>query len=83
MLLMTVILIAVFFVFSFFFFALKKRKPFLRAFLAMAIGLAALFAVNVFSGWTGVYVPVTRLTLLTSVAGGIPGVALIVLLMCI
>ena len=80
MLSMFLIMAGVFVIFSFIQFAQKKKKPFLRAFLIMLIGTAALFAVNLISAWTGVYIPVTRLTLLTSAIGGVPGVALLVLL---
>ena len=69
-----------FFVFSFIHYAEKKKKPFKRAFLSMLPGLVVLCGVNLLAGLTGVYIPVTQLTLLTSMAGGIPGVALLVLL---
>lgn len=69
-----------FLIFSFIHYASKKKKPFKRAFLSMAIGILTLCMVDAFSGMTGVYIPVTNLTLLTSMAGGIPGVALLVLL---
>ena len=70
----------IFLLFSFIHYAAKNKKPFKRAFLSMLFGLLALCAVNAVSTMTGVYLPVTRLTLLTSVAGGVPGVALLVLL---
>ena len=70
----------IFLLFSFIHYAAKIKKPFKRAFLSMLFGLLALCAVNIASSLTGVYIPVTRLTLLTSVAGGIPGVALLALL---
>ena len=72
--------VSTFLVFSFIHYAAKKKKPFKRAFLSMLSGIAALCAVNLFAGMTGVYIPVTQLTLLSSMAGGIPGVALMVLL---
>lgn len=46
----------------------------------MLIGVVTLCVVNLLAGLTGVYVPVTNLTLMTSIAGGVPGVALMVLL---
>ena len=46
----------------------------------MLSGIAVLCAVNLLAGMTGVYIPVTKLTLLASMAGGIPGVAALVLL---
>ena len=49
----------------------------------MLLGVLVLCAVNLLAGFTGVYIPVTKLTLLASMAGGIPGVALMVLLSAI
>ena len=72
--------ISTFLIFSFIHYAAKKKKPFKRAFLSMLIGVLVLCTVNLLAGFTGVYIPVTKLTLLTSMAGGIPGVALLVLL---
>lgn len=69
-----------FLIFSFIHFAAKKKKPFKRAFLSMLIGILVLCGVNLLSGLTGVYIPVTKLTLLASMAGGVPGVAVLVLL---
>ncbi|MBQ3264969.1 MAG: pro-sigmaK processing inhibitor BofA family protein [Ruminococcus sp.] len=75
-----IVTVSTFLVFSFIHYAAKKKKPFKRAFLSMLLGVATLCAVDLFAGLTGVYIPVTRLTLLTSLAGGVPGVALLVLL---
>lgn len=72
--------ISTFLVFSFIHYAAKKKKPFKRAFISMLIGVAALIAVDLLAGLTGVYIPVTKLTLAASLAGGVPGVALLVLL---
>ena len=72
--------VGVFLIFSFIHYAAKKKKPFLRAFLSMLIGVGVLTLVNLLSGLTGVYVPVTRLSLLTSLIGGVPGVAVLVML---
>ena len=80
MLFIVIVSLSTFLIFSFIHYAAKKKKPFKRAFLSMLIGVAVLCAVNLLSGFTGVYIPVTKLTLLTSMAGGIPGVALLVLL---
>ncbi|MBQ6336188.1 MAG: pro-sigmaK processing inhibitor BofA family protein [Ruminococcus sp.] len=74
------ILLAVFVAFAFVHFAAKKKKPFRRAFLSMLIGIGTMCAVNLMTGLTGVFVPVTRLTVLVSAIGGVPGVALMVLL---
>ena len=80
MLFIVIVSLSTFLIFSFIHYAAKKKKPFKRAFLSMLIGVAVLSAVNLLAGFTGVYIPVTKLTLLTSMAGGIPGVALLVLL---
>ena len=71
---------ATFLIFSFIHYAAKKKKPFKRAFLSMLTGLLLLAAVDILSGVTGVYIPVTKLSLLISTVGGAPGVALMVLL---
>ena len=80
MLLFVIVSVSVFLVFSFIHYASKKKKPFKRALLSMMAGIVTLFAVNLLSGLTGVYIPVTRLTLLSSLIGGVPGVALLALL---
>lgn len=69
-----------FLLFSFIHYAGKKKKPFLRAFLSMAIGVGTLTLLNLLSGMTGVYIPVTKLSLLTSAIGGVPGVVVMALL---
>ena len=69
-----------FLLFSFIHYAAKKKKPFKRAFISMLIGVGSLTAVNLLSGLTGVYVPVTELSLTVSAVGGVPGVALMVLM---
>lgn len=73
-------MLSAFVLFSFIHYAAKKKKPFRRAFLSMLCGAAILGVVDLLSGLTGVYIPVTELTLFTSVIGGIPGVSLLVLL---
>ena len=80
MLTILIVSISVFLIFSFIHYAAKKKKPFTRAFLSMLTGILVLCAVNLLSGLTGVYLPVTKLTLLASMIGGVPGVALLVLL---
>ena len=72
--------ILLFLVFSFIHYAAKKKKPFRWAFLSMLSGIAVLYGVNLCAGFSGVYVPVTQLTLLVSAVGGVPGVAVLVLL---
>lgn len=70
----------IFLLFSFIHYASKKKKPFKRAFLSMLVGILTLAAVNLLSPLTTVYLPVTELSLTISAAGGIPGVALLVIL---
>ena len=74
------IFIAIFLVLSFIHYAAKKKKPFRRAFLSMLLGTAALGVVDLLSPLTTVYIPITELSLAVSAAGGIPGVALLVIL---
>ena len=69
-----------FILFSFIHYAGKKKKPFLRAFLSMLLGVTSLTLIDLTSGLTGVYLPVTELSLTTAAVGGVPGTALMVLL---
>lgn len=46
----------------------------------MGAGAATLTAVNLLSGLTGVVIPVSLLSVLVSLIGGIPGVTLILFL---
>lgn len=80
MLIAFIVSVSTFLVFSFIHYASKKKKPFKRALLSMLLGVATLCAVDLLAGITGVYIPLTRLTLFTSLVGGMPGVALLVLL---
>ena len=72
--------VGAFLLFSFIHYAAKKKKPFLRAFLSILLGIGSLTLVDVLSGLTGVYVPITRLSLLVSALGGVPGTTILVLL---
>lgn len=74
------ILIGIYLVLSFIHYAAKKKKPFKRAFLSMLCGVVTLAVVNLLSTLTTVYIPVTWLSLTVSAAGGVPGVALLVIL---
>lgn len=60
--------------------AAKNKRPFKRAFLSMCIGALTMLAINLTSGFTGVSIPVSLLSILTSVIGGVPGVTLILAL---
>lgn len=73
-------LFTTFILFSFIHYLSHSKKPFKRAFLSILIGLLSLCAVNLLSGFTSVYIPVTTLSLLTSAVGGLPGTALLVML---
>lgn len=74
------IFVGIFLVLSFIHYAAKKKKPFKRAFLSMLCGIVTLGIINLLSTLTTVYIPVTSLSLTVSAAGGIPGVALMVIL---
>ncbi|MBQ2971348.1 MAG: pro-sigmaK processing inhibitor BofA family protein [Ruminococcus sp.] len=74
-----VISFVTFLVFSFIHYLGKNKKPCKRAFLSLLWGPLVLIAVNVLSSVTNVLVPISELSLMTSIAGGIPGVALLVL----
>ena len=70
----------IFLVFSFIHYAGKNKKPFKRALVSVIAGVGALTIINLLSGFSGLYIPVTKLSLLISAAGGIPGVAFLVLM---
>ena len=52
----------------------KNRRPLIRAFLSMLSGLCALTAVDIAGVFTGVFIPLSMLSICASVIGGIPGV---------
>ena len=58
----------------------KNKKPLLRAFGSMIIGLSALFLVNVTSVITQVHIPISMFTVGVSAGGGVPAVALLLFL---
>ena len=74
------IFVGIFLVISFIHYASKKKKPFKRALLSMLTGVLTLALIDFLSPLTTVYVPVTELSLIISSAGGVPGVALMVIL---
>jgi len=53
----------------------KKKKPLRRAFLLMLSGVVTLFLVDLLSSYTGVYLPLSALSLTASACGGVPAVA--------
>ena len=74
------ILLSALLVFAALHFAEKNKRPFKRALLSMLAGAATLTAVNLLSPFSGVYIPVGTLSVLTSVIGGVPGVTLLLFL---
>ena len=60
--------------------AAKNKRPVKRALLSMGAGAVTRAAVNLLSGLTGVVIPVSLLSVLVSLIGGIPGVTLILFL---
>jgi hypothetical protein len=56
------------------------QKPVRKAFGGILIGLAALLAVNLTGGFTGVTLPVSMLSIGVSAVGGIPGVTMLLLM---
>lgn len=71
-----IIVFAVFLIFATIHYIGKSKKPFKRALISMSCGIATLLAVNLSGGFTGVFLPVSLLSLLVSLIGGIPGVTL-------
>ncbi|MBQ4569295.1 MAG: pro-sigmaK processing inhibitor BofA family protein [Ruminococcus sp.] len=53
----------------------KKKKPFKRAFRIMIFGVIMLICVDLASKFTGVYIPISPLSLAVSSCLGVPGVA--------
>ncbi|MCD8025939.1 MAG: pro-sigmaK processing inhibitor BofA family protein [Clostridiales bacterium] len=54
----------------------KSKHPFKRSLLSLTCGLLTLLAVNLSGTFTGVYLPVSLMSILISMLGGIPGVTL-------
>lgn len=69
-----------FILFSVLHFYSKKKHPAKRALLSMLIGILTLIAVDLCSSFTGVYIPISLLSVLISTIGGVPGVTLILIL---
>ena len=68
------------FIFSVLHYLSKKKHPLKRALISMIVGALTLTAVNLCSGFTGVYIPISLLSIFISVIGGVPGVALMLIL---
>lgn len=58
----------------------KHKKPVRRACVSMLSGLLSLIAVNISGIFTGITLPVSLLSLMTSIIGGIPGVTMLLAL---
>ena len=58
----------------------KNKKPFRRALLSVLSGLLSLSAVNLSGMFTGVFIPVSLLSLAVSTVLGVPGTVMMLLL---
>ena len=74
------ILLGCLFVFAVLHYLSRKKHPVKRALISMMIGALALIIVNLCSCFTGVYIPISLLSILISVIGGVPGVALMLII---
>lgn len=54
----------------------KCKHPFKRSLLSMAVGILTLVAVNLSGSVTGVYLPISLVSVCVSAFGGVPGVTL-------
>lgn len=70
------ILFCVFIVFAFIHYKGKNKRPFKRSLISMVCGIITLLVVNLTGSFTGVVLPVSLLSLMVSLIGGIPGVTL-------
>ncbi len=57
----------------------KNKRPLLRAFFTMCFGLGAMLIIDLSSAYTGVFIPVSLLSVGISAGLGVPGVTLILL----
>lgn len=69
------IILIVFLVYTAVYKIAKKEKPFKRAFLVMLCGICTLILTDIIGIFTGVYLPVSMLSITIAACGGIPGVA--------
>lgn len=58
----------------------KSKQPFKRAITTVATGLIALTGVNIAGIFTGVYIPVSTLSICASAVGGIPAVTVMLII---
>lgn len=61
-------------IFAILYVAKDSEKPFKRSILSVFSGTIALVAVNIVGLFTGVYIPISTLSICVSTVGGIPGV---------
>ena len=54
----------------------KSKHPFKGSLLSMAVGILTLVAVNLSGSVTGVYLPISLVSVCVSAFGGVPGVTL-------
>ena len=54
----------------------RQKQASVQTLSSMTLGAATLFAVNLTGAFTGVTLPISLLSLLVSIIGGIPGVTL-------
>lgn len=74
------ILFCVFIAFAIIHYKGKNKRPFKRSLMSMICGIATLFVVNLTGSFTGVVLPVSFLSLMISLVGGIPGVTMMLAL---
>lgn len=82
---MSVLEIAILIISTFILFAIvhkidKNKKPVRRAFVSMITGVLSLLIVNISGIFTGVVLPVSVLSMITSLVLGIPGVTMLLTL---
>jgi hypothetical protein len=70
------VLFGVLITFSIIHYAGKNKHPFKRSLFSMICGIGTLIAINLSSSLTGVFLPISLLSLLVALIGGIPGVTL-------
>lgn len=70
------IIFSTFIVFAFIHYLGKSKRPFKRALLSLCSGAFTLLAVNISGIFTGVYLPISLLSIFVALIGGIPGVTL-------
>ncbi len=75
-----ILVFSVFIFFAFIHYKGKNKRPFKRSLLSMVCGIITLLAVNLSGSFTGVFLPVSLMSLAVSLVGGIPGVTLMLLL---